>query len=214
MPLTLPRRGARECRQDHEGPDRTRLGRRQVKLTLMATDDAGHTATSETKTMMMPERPFSNPLARAVVEQRRILALDANGKRARARPDGCHHAAARRHVRQYGALPGHHERRTRLKMADTDDELRDVVSYLWEIALGIEEGDLSAAEKRLRQAQQAFQQALKNGASDEEIDKLMKELREAMNEFLHEFAERAQQNPNMAADAAEDRSCARAICSA
>jgi uncharacterized protein (TIGR02302 family) len=76
--------------------------------------------------------------------------------------------------------------------------LRDVVSYMWNLALGIEEGDLSAAEKRLRQAQQALKDALERGASDEEIDKLMKELRQAMNEFLREFAERAQKNPNLA----------------
>ena len=88
--------------------------------------------------------------------------------------------------------------RTRLKMAKNDDALRDVVSYLWQIALGIEDGDLSAAEKRLRQAQQALKDALERGASDEEIDKLMKELRTAMDEFLREFAERAQKNPNLA----------------
>ncbi|MBN9274937.1 MAG: TIGR02302 family protein, partial [Mesorhizobium sp.] len=87
--------------------------------------------------------------------------------------------------------------RSRLKMARSDDQLRDVVSYMWDIALGIEEGDLSAAEKRLRQAQQNLQDLLKSGASDEEIDKAMKELREAMNQFLQEFAERAKQNPNL-----------------
>ena len=58
-------------------------------------------------------------------------------------------------------------------MAHSDDELRGVADYLWEIALGIEDGELSAAEKRLRQAQEALKQALERGASDEEIDKLM-----------------------------------------
>ena len=55
--------------------------------------------------------------------------------------------------------------RTRLKMAETDEQLRDVADYLWEMALPIEDGDLSAAEKRLRQAQEALKQALENGAS-------------------------------------------------
>ncbi|TIN74250.1 MAG: DUF4175 domain-containing protein, partial [Mesorhizobium sp.] len=86
--------------------------------------------------------------------------------------------------------------RSRLKLAENDDQLRNEVAYLWEIALGIEEGNLSAAERRLRQAQQALQDAIKNGASDEELEKAMKELREAMNQFLQEFAQRAQQNPN------------------
>jgi uncharacterized protein (TIGR02302 family) len=88
--------------------------------------------------------------------------------------------------------------RARLQLADTDDRLRDVVAYLWAIALGIEDGNLSAAEKRLRQAEQALQQALKEGASDQQIDKLMKELRQAMQDYLREFAERMQKNPNLA----------------
>ncbi len=174
-----------------------------IKLTLVATDDAGHTATSETKTLVMPERPFSNPLARAVIEQRRMLALDANAKprvldlmdAITLRPEDTFDNMA-----HYLAIMS---ARSRLKMAGSDDQLRNEVSYLWEIALGIEEGNLSAAEKRLRQAQQALQDAIKNGASDEEIEKVMKELREAMNEFLQEFAERAQAEPERAADAAE-----------
>src|SRR5690606_22569797 len=87
---------------------------------------------------------------------------------------------------------------SRLSMAGSDDELRDVVDYLWEIALTIEDGGLSDAEQRLRQAQEALRQGLENGASDEEIGRLMAELREAMNEYLREFAERAMRDPNMA----------------
>src|SRR6185295_12056806 len=51
-----------------------------VKVTLKAVDAAGQEARSETKTIILPERPFSNPLARAVLEQRRLLALDAKSK--------------------------------------------------------------------------------------------------------------------------------------
>ena len=54
----------------------------------------GSEAASETKTIMLPERTFTNPLAKAVVEQRKILALDANRKPRCARPDRCDHAAA------------------------------------------------------------------------------------------------------------------------
>src|SRR5690606_32549299 len=88
--------------------------------------------------------------------------------------------------------------RSRLDMAESDDQLRGVVDYLWDIALNIENGDLTDAEKRLRQAQQALKNALKNGTSEEEIDRLMQELRQAMNEYLREFAERAMQNPDLA----------------
>ncbi|TIQ33912.1 MAG: TIGR02302 family protein [Mesorhizobium sp.] len=197
MPLTLPRRGgkASAAKTTKDLTEHVWAGS-TIKLTLTATDDAGHTAASETKTLLMPERPFSNPLARAVIEQRRLLALDTNAKprvldlmdAITLRPEDTFD-----NMSHYLAIMS---ARSRLKLAETDDQLRNEVGYLWEIALGIEEGNLSAAERRLRQAQQALQDAIKNGASDEELNKAMKELREAMNQFLQEFAQRAQQNPN------------------
>ncbi|WP_296746386.1 TIGR02302 family protein [Mesorhizobium sp.] len=197
LPLTLPRRGGKvtTARTTKDLTEHVWAGSR-IKLTLIATDDAGQTGTSETKTLVMPERPFANPLARAVIEQRSLLALDANAKprvldlmdAITLRPE-----ATFDNMSHYLAIMS---ARSRLKLSESDDQLRNEVSYLWEIALGIEEGNLSAAERRLRQAQQALQDAIKNGASDEELDKAMKELREAMNQFLQEFAQRAQQNPN------------------
>jgi len=200
MPLTLPRRGgkAKAAKTTKTTKDLTEhvWAGSNIKLTLTATDDAGHTATSETKTLVMPERPFANPLAKAVIEQRRLVALDTNAKprvldlmdAVTLRPEDTFD-----NMSNYLAIMS---ARSRLKLSESDDQLRNVVSYLWEIALGIEEGNLSAAERRLRQAQQALQDAIKNGASDQEIEKAMKELREAMNQFLQEFAQRAQQNPN------------------
>ncbi|TPM37884.1 TIGR02302 family protein [Mesorhizobium sp. B2-3-4] len=197
MPLTLPRRGgkANAAKTTKDLTEHVWAGS-SIKLTLVATDDAGHTASSETKTLVMPERPFANPLARAVIEQRRLLALDTNAKprvldlmdAITLRPEDTFD-----NMSHYLAIMS---AMSRLKLAENDDQLRNEVAYLWEIALGIEEGNLSAAEKRLRQAQQALQDAIKNGASDAEIEKAMKELREAMNQFLQEFAERAKQNPN------------------
>lgn len=193
MPLALPRRGGKAdaARTTKDLTEHVWAGV-PVTLRLVATDDAGQTATSEVKTLVMPARPFSNPLALAVLEQRRLLGLDANAKphvldlmdAVTLRPEDTFDNMA-----HYLALMS---ARTRLKLASSDDQLRDEVAYLWDVALGIEEGDLSAAEKRLRQAQQALQDALKNGASDAEIDKAMKELREAMNDFLKEFAQRQQ----------------------
>ncbi len=49
-----------------------------VTLTLRAKDEAGNEGTSAPFDMRMPERLFVKPLARALIEQRRNLALDAN----------------------------------------------------------------------------------------------------------------------------------------
>jgi uncharacterized protein (TIGR02302 family) len=196
MPLAIPRRGSVAAKANRDLTEHVWAGS-GVELTLEAVDHAGQEATSETKSITLPERPFSNPLARAVVEWRKILSLDANRKAyvvelidsVTLRPEDTFENLSH----YLGIMTG----RTKLEMASTDDQLRDVADYLWQMALQIEVGDLSAAEKRLRQAQEALKQALEDGASDEEIDKLMKELREAMNEFLREFAERAARDPNL-----------------
>lgn len=197
-PLVVPRRG-------NDGETKTQLdltrhpwAGSEVNITLVATDAAGHEARSQTKTIMLPQRPFSNPLARAVIEQRRILALDANKKQrvldlldaVTLRPED-----TIKNMGTYLALRSAH---ARLALAHTDDQLRDVVAYMWTIARGIEDGNLSAAEQRLRQAQEALRQALKNGASEQEIARLTQELKNAINEFLKEFAARAKNNPSLA----------------
>ncbi|ATU90600.1 TIGR02302 family protein [Phyllobacterium zundukense] len=199
LPLALPRRGEqpKETKTTKDLTEHPWAGS-EIRMTLIALDDAKQEARSETKILVMPERPFANPLARAVVEQRRVLALNANAK-----PEVLNTLDALtiwpeetiKNASHYLAL---RSIRSRLNLARSDDQLREVVAYMWQVARGIEDGALSDAERRLRQAQEALKQALERGASPEEIEKLMAELRQAMNEYLREFAERAQKNPNMA----------------
>ena len=66
------------------------------------------------------------------------------------------------------------------------------------MATQIEDGNVSDAEARLRQAQEALRQALERGASDEEIKKLTDELRAALDKFLQALAEEMRKNPQMA----------------
>lgn len=199
MPLALPRqngdgKSARTSKDLSEHP----WAGTAVTLTLEAEDGAGQKSKSESRTITLPERPFANPLAKALVEQRRLLALDANAKpfvlalmdAITLRPEDT--------IENLAHYLGIMSARSRLKLAYTEDALRDVADYLWNMALAIEDGALSAAERRLKQAQEALKQAIENGASDEELDQLMAELREAMREFLRQFAERAAQDPNMA----------------
>ncbi|MBE7185928.1 MAG: TIGR02302 family protein [Methylobacterium mesophilicum] len=198
MPLGLPRRGAKAptAKAARDLTEHVWAGS-TVKLTLHATDAANQKGSSEAKEIVLPARVFGNPLARAIIEQRKMIGMDANAKpralelmdAVTLRPEDTIDNPS-----DYLALVS---ARTRLQLAQTDDQLREVVDYLWAVANDIEQGNLSDAQKRLTKAQEALKQALENGASDEEIDKLMKELRQAMNEFLREFAQQAQKNPQM-----------------
>jgi len=204
MPLSLPRRSSKDnvAKVAKDLTEHPWAGR-EVELKLTATDAAGQTGESETKTFTLPQRSFTNSLARAIVEQRQVLALDANQKRrTMAMMD-----AVLLWADETITNPAHFlllsSIRSRLGFARNDEALRGVVDDLWEIALIIEDGDLTAAERRLRDAQEALKQALENGATDEELKRLMDELRTAMRDFLREFAERAMQNPQDLAQAPE-----------
>ena len=74
-----------------------------------------------------------------------------------------------------------------------------MLDYLWQMARAIEDGDMSDAEQRLQAARQALEQALKDGASEDEIARLMDELRQAMQEFLQSYMAEMQERglPNM-----------------
>jgi uncharacterized protein (TIGR02302 family) len=166
----------------------------RVKLTLVATDEAKQEGRSASVTLTLPMRQFGNPLARAVVEQRARLALDANAAGDVADALDALTVAPEKigNVGNYLALRSAY---FRLVHAHGDNELRGVVDYLWQIALGIEGGNLSQVAQSLRDAQDALQKALQNNASDQEIKRLTENLRQAMRQFLQALAEQARKNP-------------------
>lgn len=201
FPLDLPRRSSDEVkgltnRDLTEHP----LSGKRVRITLLATDGAGQTGRSQPYEMVLPARPFSEPLAAAVVEQRQVFSLDSRqvpralelNEALTLRPD-----ETIPNLSHFLLLRSAHGR---MELARDEEQLKETADYLWDIALGIEDGDLSAAERRLRDAQNALNEALKNGASDEEIARLMDELRQAMQEFMSELAQRLQNSPRAPQD--------------
>ena len=71
---------------------------------------------------------------------------------------------------------------------------RDVIDLLWQLALFIEDGALSVAERKLRELQDQIQRALQEGAKDSELERLMDEMQKALDEFLEEMTRQAMQN--------------------
>jgi uncharacterized protein (TIGR02302 family) len=165
-----------------------------ASLQLAARDDAGNVGLSEERRISLPARPFTKPLARALIEQRRVLAFDANAQPHVARALEALLIAPDKFTPEASIYLGLRAVATRTKIARTDDELRSVVDYLWEMAVLIEDGTLSDVERDLRAAQDALREALERGASDEEIKKLTEDLRQAMQRFMQALAEQLQRD--------------------
>ncbi len=169
-----------------------------VIMELSVTDAIGQIGHAEPAHVILPGRRFFDPLAAAIVEQRRdLLWSRANGARAarllRAisnRPDGLFdHAADYLKLRHaIGQLEAALDAQGALAPAARDK----LAGALWEIALSIEEGNLSDASERLRRARERLQQAMRDGASQSEIDELMREMQQAMRDYLRQLAEEQQ----------------------
>lgn len=192
LPQARTRSGAAQT--THDLTDHPWAGA-EVLLTLTAKDEAGNEGRSEPRLLTLPQRIFVKPLARALIEQRRDLALDAEAKPVVLTALDTLTIAPERFTPEAGIYLGLRSIYYQLQAARTDDALREVVARLWDMALQIEDGNVSQAEQSLRQAQENLRQALERGAGDEELKKLMDDLRAAMDKFLQALAEEMRKNP-------------------
>lgn len=166
-----------------------------VQITLSAVDAAGQAGDSAPIEIVLPGRRFLNPLARAIIEQRRdVLWTMQNAERSarilRAisnRPEGLFPKES-----QYLKL---RTAARRLEDEGLTAEDRDAVAQaLWDIAVEIEDGSLADALERLRRARERLSEAMRQGATPEELSQLMQEYREAMRDYMNEMAQREPQN--------------------
>src|SRR5258708_9993296 len=149
--------------------------------------------------MRLPERLFTKPLARALIEQRRVLALDANQNGQVFAALDALMIAPELFMPETGQYLGLYSVARQLEAARSDDAMRQVVASLWALAVNIEDGNITDVDKALRAAQEALKQALERGASDEEIKKLTENLRAALDKVLQQHAEHVRNNPQQLA---------------
>jgi len=167
-----------------------------VTIQLWAKDGAGQDGQSDTLKMILPARHFQNQTAQALVSARRILFLAPDQKQAIAelllgintQPDLFHGDKTLYLGLRMAA------RRLQLDRGLEDGTLRSVRDLLWELALRLEDGEVSLMARELRDLQQDLMNALNNDAPEEEIERLMDELQAAMDRFLQALTEQALQN--------------------
>ncbi|MCC5976882.1 MAG: TIGR02302 family protein [Salinarimonas sp.] len=198
LPLSLSRSGEDDIASTNFDRTEHPWAGARVTLQLEARDDAGQAGYSDVIDFTLPQRPFNDPLARALVEQRRNLVLNpAQRDRVLGALDALAIAPERFEI-AWGVWLGLRSATSRLAQARSDEDLIDVADWLWAMALDIEDGGLSDAEQALRAAQERLQQAMDEGASEEELAQLMEELREAMDAFMQELARRMMENEDSA----------------
>ncbi|MBT8409362.1 MAG: TIGR02302 family protein [Alphaproteobacteria bacterium] len=165
-----------------------------ITVQLFAEDAAGQSGETPASETILPARRFFDPLASAIVEQRRdLLWSRTNAPRVAAILRAVSHMPQDifRSETAYLKLRFAIKRlETAFTYASVSTELQEEIAQaLWDIAIDIGEGDLSNALERLRRAQDRLSDAIQNGATDAEIAELMQELREAMQDYMRQLAE-------------------------
>ena len=155
-----------------------------IAVTLEARDQAGQVSHSAAHTFRLPERVFRKPLARALIEQRRNLVGDPGDAPQIARTLSALMLWPADILDKSGIYLALRTVAVFLSRADSVEDFKAVVEGLWQVALLIEDGDLSAALKELDALRKELQRALAEGAPPEKIAELMDKLREALDRYV------------------------------
>ena len=162
-------------------------------MTLTARDAAKHEGTSGTIRFRLPERYFTKPLARALIEQRRELILEPDNAPEVEEMLGADPDLSRRADREqrdaYGHCDGHlaaarrpQRRRHRRGHQACSGRSRSASR----------KGSCRTSKAELDALRKELERALAEGAPPERIAELMDKLRDAMNRYMQSMAEEAQ----------------------
>ena len=167
----------------------------EVRMMLRATDEIGQIGESKPIEMILPERIFNHPVARAVIEQRKRLVAVPQDRRDIAKVIMSIAARPHRYQHDLVAFLSLKAAAARLGLNGDGAEDASVTEMLWDTALRIEDGQLSVAARRLRELERQLQEALAGDASDEKIEQLMDQLKEAIDEYLEAMSKQMRNQP-------------------
>jgi uncharacterized protein (TIGR02302 family) len=176
----------------------------KVRMTLIARDQAEQAGKSQVYEFMLPERTFTEPLARAVVEQRKKLVREPAALATVARAIDALTLGEERVIDDRVVYLSLRDTYWRLLNDDSRESVASVVDQLWSTALRIEEGDLPEAERELKDAQDALKKALQENAPADEIQRRIEELRAALGRYLQALAAQQQDKADMPQKEAKD----------
>lgn len=186
----------------------------EVEARIVATDGAGQEGFSQPHVFVLPEKLFLQPLAKAAQENRVTVLRDprayadipanadatqagavntAPSSRLEYAPEDVQRASVmldaltyrpETYFRDYSIYFGLRMAQEILETATSKDEADSIDPVLWAVALKAEYGSAADALRALLAARRALEQALRDGASEDEIRRLMQAFREAAENYL------------------------------
>jgi len=168
----------------------------EVEMTLVARDAKGQEGASQPVTLVLPERPFHHPLARALVDARRHLALEDDGIDFAAGFLDTATSPQAPDIEMTSVILALRLAYRQLTTDATPEAIASASDLMWNAALALERGIGEDAERDLQAAKDALAKALRENASQDEIAEKMQALRDALNRYLDTLAQQFAQDGN------------------
>ncbi|MEQ8665533.1 MAG: TIGR02302 family protein [Rhodospirillales bacterium] len=166
-----------------------------VELQLEAVDVNGAIGLSEPFAMILPERIFNHPIARALAEYRKAL-VQPDGDTVQRVLHGLDQVS--RSPQMFGdaisVFLGVRVARARLAYDHDGTQIPSIREMLWRMALRLEEGEFAIAGRELMDAQNRLMEALREGTFDEQTNSLLDQLEQALDRYLEALAERLRED--------------------
>ena len=163
-----------------------------VVMQLVAQDAMKQQATSAPVEFTLPERPFRDPLAKALIAARKALVRDPwSSNQVASFLD----AVTNPPVREFSPLSIYLGLRSvywRLRETPDRDAIEGAIDQLWDLAIAIDDGVKGKAKSDLRAAREALSKALAEGAGQDEIARRIAELKAALDRYVRAQASQMQ----------------------
>ena len=167
---------------------------------LVARDAAGQTGQSDDAEFVLPERPFQNPIARALMAIRRGLSLHPADRDSAVNGLDALLTAPDAFGGDYSAYLNLGAIYYLFEFNKSPEAIGQAQQRMWDLALHLEEGLTERTARALDAARQAARDALEkairepNDANRTELDKKLKELEEAIARHMQALMEEARRN--------------------
>jgi uncharacterized protein (TIGR02302 family) len=171
-----------------------------VTAKLIARDALGQTGESRAEEFVLPERPFQNPVSRALMAIRRDLSLHPEDRASAAKGLEDLLAAPEAFGGDYGAYLNLGALYYQLRLNKAPEAVGQAQQRMWDLALHLEEGQSERTARALEEARQAARDALDKAirepsdANREALDQRLKELEQAIEQHLQALADEARRN--------------------
>lgn len=163
----------------------------RVTLTPVAVDVAGRAGEGKPVTLLLPERSFRHPVARAIVDARRKIARAEIDDETAAQALDAIGAKSDAYGEDVVTMLTLRVAADRLLLDRGAEAVPTVIALLWDAATRLEDGAAAIAERDLTDVRRRLEEALTRDAPPEEIRALMDEMSAAMERWLRATAQNA-----------------------